>query len=186
MWDIVRFARRNGILCQGRGSAANSVVCYCLGITAVDPVKMNLLFERFLSEERAEPPDIDLDIAHRERERVLQYVYERYGREHAAMVCEQISWRGRSAVRDSARVLGFSVQQAEALAAFSDRFSAKATADALRGRAVADAYTQDNPECTEDGGKDGKATMTSPSSAPLPSAVAMPRSGRSRTRWVSR
>ena len=149
VWDIVRFARRSGILCQGRGSAANSVVCYCLGITAVDPVKMNLLFERFLSEERAEPPDIDLDIAHRERERVLQYVYERYGREHAAMVCEQISWRGRSAVRDSARVLGFSVQQAEAIAAFSDRFSAKATADALRGRAVADAYTQDNPECTE-------------------------------------
>jgi len=152
VWDIVRFARRNGILCQGRGSAANSVVCYCLGITAVDPVKMNLLFERFMSEERAEPPDIDLDIAHRERERVLQYVYERYGREHAAMVCEQISWRGRSAVRDSARVLGFSVQQAEALAAFSDRFSARATADALRGRAVADAYTQDNPECTEDSG----------------------------------
>jgi error-prone DNA polymerase len=153
VWDIVRFARRNGILCQGRGSAANSVVCYCLGITAVDPVKMNLLFERFMSEERAEPPDIDLDIAHRERERVLQYVYERYGREHAAMVCEQISWRGRSAVRDSARVLGFSVQQAEALAAFSDRFSAKATADALRGRAVADSYTQDNPECAEEGGK---------------------------------
>ncbi|MBP2646424.1 MAG: hypothetical protein H6Q77_48 [Gemmatimonadetes bacterium] len=157
VWDIVRFARRNGILCQGRGSAANSVVCYCLGITAVDPVKMNLLFERFLSEERAEPPDIDLDIAHRERERVLQYVYERYGREHAAMVCEQISWRGRSAVRDAARVLGFSVQQAEALAAFSDRFSAKATADALRGRAAADAYTQDNPECTDAvGGRDGK------------------------------
>ena len=133
VWDIVRFARRNGILCQGRGSAANSVVCYCLGITAVDPVKMNLLFERFLSEERAEPPDIDLDIAHRERERVLQYVYERYGREHAAMVCEQISWRGRSAVRDAARVLGFSVQQAEALAAFSDRFSAKATAARCAG-----------------------------------------------------
>ncbi len=149
VWDIVRFARRNGILCQGRGSAANSVVCYCLGITAVDPVKMNLLFERFLSEERAEPPDIDLDIAHRERERVLQYVYERYGREHAAMVCEQISWRGRSAVRDAARVLGFSVQQAEALAAFSDRFSARATAQALRGRDGADAYTQDNPECTD-------------------------------------
>ena len=167
VWDIVRFARRSGILCQGRGSAANSVVCYCLGITAVDPVKMNLLFERFLSEERAEPPDIDLDIAHRERERVLQYVYERYGREHAAMVCEQISWRGRSAVRDSARVLGFSVQQAEAIAAFSDRFSAKATAAALRGRAVADAYTQDNPECAEDGGRkegDDDLAFFSPSS----------------------
>jgi error-prone DNA polymerase len=132
VWDIVRFARREGILCQGRGSAANSAVCYCLGITAVDPVKLGLLFERFLSEERTEAPDIDIDFAHRERERVLQYVYERYGRDHAAMVCEQITYRGRSAVRDAARVLGFSVDQADALATLSDRFSAKATADALR------------------------------------------------------
>ena len=111
VWDIVRFARREGILCQGRGSAANSAVCYCLGITAVDPIRMELLFERFLSEERQEAPDIDIDFAHRDRERVLQYVYERYGREHAAMVCEQITWRGRSAVRDAARVLGFSVSR---------------------------------------------------------------------------
>ncbi|MDF1506023.1 error-prone DNA polymerase, partial [Roseisolibacter sp. H3M3-2] len=132
VWDIVRFARREGILCQGRGSAANSAVCYCLGITAVDPVAMELLFERFLSEERREAPDIDLDFAHRERERVIQYVYEKYGRDHAAMVCEQITWRGRSAVRDAARALGFSVAQADALSAFSDRFSARATADALR------------------------------------------------------
>lgn len=132
VWDIVRFARREGILCQGRGSAANSAVCYCLGITAVDPVKLELLFERFLSEERAEAPDIDIDFAHRERERVLQYVYTRYGREHAAMVCEHITWRGRSAVRDAARVLGFSPEQAGTLASFSDRFSAKATAAALR------------------------------------------------------
>jgi error-prone DNA polymerase len=132
VWDIVRFARREGILCQGRGSAANSAVCYCLGITAVDPIRMELLFERFLSEERKEPPDIDIDFAHRDRERVLQYVYNRYGREHAAMVCEQISWRGRSAVRDAARVLGFSTQQADALATLSDRFSARSTAAALR------------------------------------------------------
>jgi error-prone DNA polymerase len=132
VWDIVRFARREGILCQGRGSAANSAVCYCLGITAVDPVKLELLFERFLSEERAEAPDIDIDFAHRERERVLQYVYQRYGREHAAMVCEHITWRGRSAVRDAARVLGFSPEQAGVLASFSDRFSAKNTAAALR------------------------------------------------------
>ncbi|MHB1298971.1 MAG: DNA polymerase III subunit alpha, partial [Gemmatimonadaceae bacterium] len=132
VWDIVRFARREGILCQGRGSAANSAVCYCLGITAVDPIKLELLFERFLSEERAEAPDIDIDFAHRERERVLQYVYTRYGREHAAMVCEHITWRGRSAVRDAARVLGFSPEQAGALAAFSDRYSAKSTAAALR------------------------------------------------------
>ncbi len=132
VWDIVRFARREGILCQGRGSAANSAVCYCLGITAVDPIRMELLFERFLSEERQEPPDIDIDFAHRDRERVLQYVYERYGREHAAMVCEQITYRGRSAVRDVARVLGFSVQQGDALASVADRFSAKATAESLR------------------------------------------------------
>ena len=132
VWDIVRFARREGILCQGRGSAANSAVCYCLGITAVDPIRMELLFERFLTEERQEAPDIDIDFAHRDRERVLQYVYERYGREHAAMVCEQITWRGRSAVRDAARVLGFSVEQGELLSAVSDRFSARTTAAALR------------------------------------------------------
>jgi error-prone DNA polymerase len=140
VWDIVRFARREGILCQGRGSAANSAVCYCLAITAVDPIKLELLFERFLSEERKEAPDIDIDIAHEERERVLQYVYERYGREHAAMVCEHITWRGRSAVRDAARVLGFSVEQADALAMFSDRFSAKATAEALRTGSGADPF----------------------------------------------
>ncbi|MDQ8154287.1 MAG: PHP domain-containing protein [Gemmatimonadota bacterium] len=135
VWDIVRFARREGILCQGRGSAANSAVCYCLGITAVDPIKLELLFERFLSEERTEAPDIDIDFAHRDRERVLQYVYDRYGREHAAMVCEHITWRGRSAVRDAARVLGFSPQQAEELALVADRFSARRTAEALRAMA---------------------------------------------------
>ncbi len=134
VWDIVRFARREGILCQGRGSAANSAVCYCLGITAVDPIRLELLFERFLSEERTEAPDIDIDFAHRERERVLQYVYEKYGREHAAMVCEQITYRGRSAVRDAARVLGFSLEQADALTMLSDRFSAKKTADGLRSQ----------------------------------------------------
>ncbi len=133
VWDIVRFARREGVLCQGRGSAANSAVCFCLAITAIDPVKMELLFERFLSAERQEAPDIDLDFSHRDREKVLQYVYRRYGREHAAMVCEQITYRGRSAVRDAARVLGFSVEQANALATLSDRFSARATADAMSG-----------------------------------------------------
>jgi len=147
VWDIVRFARREGILCQGRGSAANSAVCYCLGITAVDPVRMGLLFERFLSENRQEPPDIDIDFAHRDRERVLQYVYNRYGREHAAMVCEQITWRGRSAVRDAARVLGFSTKQADVLAALSDRFSARSTANALR---VNDDTEDDNEDKSDD------------------------------------
>ena len=141
VWDIVRFARRTGVLCQGRGSAANSVVCYCLGITAIDPVKMGLLFERFLSEERREAPDIDIDFAHRDREEVLQYVYERYGREHAAMVCEHITFRGRSAVRDAARVLGFSVEQADVLSTLSDKFSAEATADVLRNGASLEEMT---------------------------------------------
>ncbi|MEX2178283.1 MAG: error-prone DNA polymerase [Gemmatimonadaceae bacterium] len=134
VWDIVRFARRRGILCQGRGSAANSAVCFCLGITAVDPIALGLLFERFLSEDRTEAPDIDIDFAHEEREHVIQYIYDKYGRDHAAMVCEQITWRGRSAVRDAARVLGFSVEQADRLATLSDRFSARATAEALRGK----------------------------------------------------
>ena len=135
VWDIVRFCRRHGILCQGRGSAANSAVCYCLGITAVDPIGMELLFERFLSESRGEPPDIDLDIAHRNREEVLQYVYERYGRDHAAMVCEAITYRARSAVRDAARALGFSADQGDALAAQTDRHheAADAAADLAAG-----------------------------------------------------
>ncbi len=131
VWDIVRFARRRGILLQGRGSAANSCVCYCLGITAVDPIKFELLFERFLSEERGGAPDIDLDIEHEKREEVLQYVYNKYGREHAAMVCEAISYRGRSAVRDAARVLGFSTDVADRLATEAERHEAAEAADAL-------------------------------------------------------
>ena len=107
MWDLVRFCGENGILCQGRGSAANSVVCYCLGITAVDPVRMELLFERFISRERDEPPDIDLDIEHRRREEVIQYLYRRHGRTHAAMVANFVRYRARSAVRDVGKVLGF-------------------------------------------------------------------------------
>ena len=116
VWDIVRFAQLEGVLAQGRGSAANSAVCYCLGITAVDPIGCGLLFERFLSEGRDEPPDIDLDLAHQDRERVLQYVYERYGREHAAMVCTVVTWRARSAVRDAARVLGLPAEVGDRLA----------------------------------------------------------------------
>jgi len=106
MWEIVRFCRERGILCQGRGSAANSAVCYCLDITAVDPVRMGLLFERFLSRERAEPPDIDLDIEHERREEVIQHVYAKYGRSHAAMVANFIRYRTRSAVRDVGKTLG--------------------------------------------------------------------------------
>ncbi|RKZ12689.1 error-prone DNA polymerase [bacterium] len=106
MYEIVRFCREQGIICQGRGSAANSAVCYCLGITAVDPVRMGLLFERFLSRERAEPPDIDLDIEHNRREEVIQHVYAKYGRSHAAMVCNFIRYRPRSATREVGKALG--------------------------------------------------------------------------------
>jgi error-prone DNA polymerase len=108
MAEIVDFCRSRGILCQGRGSAANSAVCFCLGITAVDPVKMKLLFERFISRERAEPPDIDLDIEHRRREEVIQFVYHRYGRDHAAMVANTVRFRKRSALRELGKVFGFS------------------------------------------------------------------------------
>lgn len=107
MWEIVEYCRRQGILCQGRGSAANSAVCYCMGITAIDPVRMDLLFERFLSRERAEPPDIDLDIEHRRREEVIQYMYRKYGRDRAAMVANVIRYRVKSAIRDVGKVLGF-------------------------------------------------------------------------------
>jgi error-prone DNA polymerase len=106
MYEIVSYCRRRDIMCQGRGSAANSAVCYCLGITAVDPIRMGLLFERFLSRERAEPPDIDLDIEHERREEVIQHVYRVYGRDHAAMVCNVIRYRPRSAVRDVGKALG--------------------------------------------------------------------------------
>ncbi|MGE0549844.1 MAG: error-prone DNA polymerase [Kofleriaceae bacterium] len=106
MYEIVAFCRRRDILCQGRGSAANSAVCFCLGITAIDPVRMGFLFERFLSRERAEPPDIDLDIEHERREEVIQHVYQVYGRDHSAMVCNVIRYRPRSAVRDVGKALG--------------------------------------------------------------------------------
>ena len=111
VWDIVRYCREQGILVQGRGSAANSAVCYALGITAVDPVKMDLLFERFLSEERGEWPDIDLDLpSGDQRERAIQYVYERYGQRGAAMTANVITYRGRSAAREVGKVLGFDIE----------------------------------------------------------------------------
>jgi error-prone DNA polymerase len=116
VWDIVRAAEEIGVLCQGRGSAANSAVCYALHITAVDPVGHGLLFERFLSEERKEVPDIDIDFAHQDREKVIQYVYDRYGREHAAMAAEVITYRTRSAIRDVGKALGLSLVQVEQIA----------------------------------------------------------------------
>ncbi|HSE49495.1 MAG TPA: error-prone DNA polymerase [Terriglobales bacterium] len=117
VWDIVQFCREHGILVQGRGSAANSAVCYSLGITAVDPVGMDLLFERFLSEERGEWPDIDLDLpSGDQRERAIQYVYQRYGERGAAMTANVITYRGRSAAREVGKVLGFDQQTLDRLA----------------------------------------------------------------------
>ncbi len=115
--DIVRFADSQDILCQGRGSAANSAVCYCLGITAVDPARIDLLFERFVSRERREPPDIDVDFEHERREEVIQYIYGRYGRERAGIAATVISYRARSAVRDVGKAMGLSEDTAAALAA---------------------------------------------------------------------
>ncbi len=115
--DIVRFARSREILCQGRGSAANSAVCYCLGITEVDPARMEMLFERFISRERGEPPDIDVDFEHQRREEVIQYIYRKYGRERAALAATVISYRPKSALRDLARVFGMDGDQSDRLIA---------------------------------------------------------------------
>ena len=116
VWDLVVFARSRGILCQGRGSAANSAVCFCLGVTSVDPERMDLLFERFISRERNEAPDIDVDFEHERREEVLQYLYQKYGRERAGMTAEVITYRPRSAVRDVGRALGMPAEQIDRLA----------------------------------------------------------------------
>jgi len=114
--DIVRFARSRAILCQGRGSAANSAVCYCLGITAVDPERMSVLFERFISKERNEPPDIDVDFEHQRREEVMQYLFAKYGRERAALTAALHTYRPRGALRDLGKALGFSLDQVDKLA----------------------------------------------------------------------
>ena len=122
--DIVEFCRRSDIYCQGRGSAANSAVCYALGVTKADAVALGLLFERFLSPERDGPPDIDLDIEHQRREEVIQYVYERYGRDRAAQVANVITYRPRSALREMAKAAGVAPGQADALGKWVDRWAA--------------------------------------------------------------
>lgn len=122
VWDLVRFARSRGILCQGRGSAANSAVCYCLGVTAVDPERIDLLFERFISRERDEAPDIDVDFEHERREEVLQYLYEKYGRDRAGITAVTITYRPRSAIRDVGKALGFSPDLVDRLAKNADHY----------------------------------------------------------------
>ena len=129
VWDITEFCRRNDIYCQGRGSAANSAVCFSLGITNADAVKLNLFFERFLSPARDGPPDIDVDIESGRREEVIQYVYERYDRRHAAQVAAVITYRPRSALRDVARAFGYNEEQANALRDSVDRHAMTASPD---------------------------------------------------------
>jgi len=133
VFDVVQFARARGILCQGRGSAANSVVCYCLGITAVDPMHSHLLLERFISHARRhEPPDIDVDFEHQRREEVIQYLYDKYGRERAALTATVIGWRSRSALREVGKALGLPQPLAERFAREHQWFDDGLQADALR------------------------------------------------------
>ena len=141
--DIVHWARSQGILCQGRGSAANSAVCYCLGVTAVDPARSTLLFERFISAERNEPPDIDIDFEHQRREEVIQYIYKKYGRHRAALTGVIISYRPRSALRDVGRALGIDLERIEAVAKSQHWFD---------GRSIA-------PERLRENGFDPEAAM---------------------------
>ena len=121
--DLVRYARSCDILCQGRGAAANSAVCYCLGVTSVDPDRIEMLFERFVSKERNEPPDIDIDFEHERREEVIQYIYGKYGRERAGMTAEVITYRAKSAVRDVGKALGLSLDAVDTLAKHLHRWS---------------------------------------------------------------
>jgi error-prone DNA polymerase len=141
--DLVHWARAQGILCQGRGSAANSAVCYCLGVTEVDPARMSLLFERFISAERNEPPDIDIDFEHQRREEVIQYVYRKYGRHRAALTGVVISYRPRSALRDVGRALGIDLERIAAVSKSQHWFD---------GRSIA-------PERLQENGFDPDATV---------------------------
>ena len=143
VWDLVRFARSRGILCQGRGSAANSAVCYCLGVTAVDPERMDVLFERFISRERNEAPDIDVDFEHERREEVIQYVYDKYGRDRSGMTAEVITYRFRSAVRDVGKALGFSPQQVDGLAKLLDAHGQQRSLDQRSRQAGLDPSSPD-------------------------------------------
>ncbi|HVJ91761.1 MAG TPA: error-prone DNA polymerase, partial [Labilithrix sp.] len=140
---VIDMARRRDILCPGRGSAANSAVCYCLGITAVDPARSNMLFERFLSAERREPPDIDVDFEHERREEVIQEIYETYKRDRAAMVCEVVSYRSKSALREVGKVFGFSLEQVERLAGVVSWWDGVGAVSESRLRAIG--FSADDP-----------------------------------------
>ncbi len=145
VWDIVRYARSRGILCQGRGSAANSTVCFCIGITEVDPALTDLLFERFISPERREPPDIDVDFEHERREEVIQYIYAKYGRDHAGLAATVITYRARSAAREVGKAFGLSEDSVSALSGSVWGWSSDALAERearAAGLDIADKTTQ--------------------------------------------
>ena len=163
--EIVAFARARGILCQGRGAAANSAVCFALGVTAVDPERVDMLFERFVSRERNEPPDIDIDFEHERREEVIQHIYAKYGRERAALVCEVICYRGRSAVRDVGKALGIAPDAVERLAAEVDRWGGG-------GLGTRDDITE---ERADDGPRPSNAAL------PLRAALSLRAAGRMRS-----
>jgi len=146
VWDLVEFCRKNGILTQGRGSAANSAVCYALGITAVDPIGMELLFERFLSEERGEWPDIDLDLpSGDQRERVIQYVYQKYGPSRVAMTANVITYRARSAVREVGKTLGFSLERLDALSKRLSAFEYRTSEDEVAAQLASAGFSLEEP-----------------------------------------
>src|SRR5262249_32965147 len=146
VWDIVQFCRRHNILVQGRGSAANSAVCYVLGITAVDPIGMELLFERFLSEERGEWPDIDLDLpSGDQRERAIQYVFQKCGPGGAAMTANVITYRGRSAAREVGKVLGFDADMLDRLAKLVGSWEYKDESDTLQAQFARNGFDVRHP-----------------------------------------
>jgi error-prone DNA polymerase len=161
VWDLVRFARSRDILCQGRGSAANSSVCFCLGITSVDPDKSDLLFERFISRERNEAPDIDVDFEHERREEVIQYLYEKYGRERAGLTAEVICYRSKAAVREVGKAIGLRPERIEALS--------KTLRD--HHRRVETKWL----ECCRDGGLDPNSTIGQQFLALVPELIGFPR-----------
>jgi len=150
VYDIVRFARERHILCQGRGSAANSAVCYCLGVTEVDPSRMNVLFERFISRERNEPPDIDVDFEHQRREEVIQYIYAKYGRERAAITGVVVAYRPKSAIRDVGKALGLDDDLIDAFAKEHRWFDGRSLlAQQLHERVLAAGMDPEDPRITQ-------------------------------------
>lgn len=174
VWDIVRFAREQKIRCQGRGSAANSIVAYLLYITSIDPLQHNLLFERFLSTDKFTTPDIDVDFAADRREEVIQYVYQRYGAEHTAMVCNAVTYRARSALRDLGKALDFPLPVVERLIKSLETHSPTAAADQILARLAQDEAAEDKPDTDTPPLPTPAPNHEPPSPLPAPDAAAHP------------